>query len=114
MCFRLTLDERRMLDAAAERSGRSLSDYARAALLAARPSRKAKTPSIESTLLARVLAKLGVVATLLQEIAESLRGREAKVALMPSVERDLARNLTTLAHCRSLLLRALRRKGGPT
>ncbi len=111
--FRVTLGERRDLEGAALRCGRSLSDYARSVLLGAPPRRRARRPSVEAVLLARVLAKLGVIASSLGDIAAAARDAGAEVTLLPSIERELAQNLRALAPCRVQLLRALGRKAAP-
>jgi hypothetical protein len=112
--FRVSLEERRILEAAAKRSGRSLSDFARAALFAARPLRKARAPAIEATLLACILAKLGIVASALRDIADAALRAKEEVAFLPSLERDLARNLKSLGACRTQIMSALRRKAEPS
>lgn len=107
--FRTTAAERQALNAAAERSGHTLSDFARAVLLQAKPARR-RRPAVETVLLARVLARLGVIAVSLGDIATLARCAGAEITLMPSIERELASQLRALAPCRSQLLRGLGRK----
>jgi hypothetical protein len=69
VCFRVTALERQALDAAALKCGLKLSGYARATLVGAKPTRAVRRPAVEAVLLARVLAKLGMIASSLGDIA---------------------------------------------
>jgi uncharacterized protein (DUF1778 family) len=112
--LRLTQTERRQLSDAAVHSGLTLSAYARAVLVQAKPLRAARRPAVEAVLLARMLARLGVIASALGDIAKVARHAGSEVTLMPSLERELARCLRELRPCRSQLMRALGRKASPT
>jgi hypothetical protein len=107
--FRVSTAERQSLDAAAQRSCLRLSQYFRVVLLGIKPGR-ARRPAVEAALLARILAKLGVIASALTDIAR-LASRE--LTLLPSTERDLAQNLRGFSECRSKILRATGRKAPP-
>jgi hypothetical protein len=111
--LRLTLVERRQLTSAALQSGLTLSAYARAVLLQAKPTRAARRPAVETVLLARVLARLGVIASALADIAAAARQAGSELTLLPSTERELAHCLRQLRPCRSRLMRALGRKASP-
>jgi hypothetical protein len=106
--LRFTADERRALDSAARRAGLCLSAFIRLALLRARPPRAARRPSVESTLLAAVLSRLGAIATDLHQIAKAISTPGA--AVMPTVERELLACLASLRTACRDLLRALGRK----
>jgi hypothetical protein len=75
--------------------------------------RAARRPAIETVLLARVLTRLGVIASALTDIAAAARQAGTELTLMPSTERDLAHCLRELKPCRSQIMRALGRKAGP-
>jgi hypothetical protein len=113
ICFRVTALERQALDAAALKCGLKLSGYARAALVGAKPLRAARRPTVEAVLLARVLAKLGIIASSLGDIAAAARSAGSELTLLPSTERELAQCLRELRPCRSQLMRALGRKAAP-
>jgi hypothetical protein len=113
--FRVTADERQRLDAAARRSGRSLSDHIRAVLIGTKPTGSTRPPSAKAVLLARTLAKLGVIAAALGDITTQARAAGVEVALLqPGTERELVRQLRALDPCRAEIMRALRRKARPT
>jgi hypothetical protein len=113
ICFRVTARERQILDAAALKCGLKLSAYARAALVGAKPTRAARRPAVEVVLLARVLAKLGIVASSLSDIATAARRAGSELTLLPSTERELAQCLRELRPCRSQIMRALGRRAAP-
>lgn len=111
--IRLSSVERQQLTDAARRCGLTLSSYARAVLIAAKPMRAARRPAVETILLARVLTRLGVIASALSEIAAKARFAGRELTLMPSTERDLAHCLRELRPCRSQLMRALGKRASP-
>jgi hypothetical protein len=113
ICFRVTAVERQILDAAALNCGLKLSGYARAALVGAKPTRAARRPTVETVLLARLLAKLGLIASSLGDIATAARRAGSELTLLPSTERELAQCLRELRPCRSQIMRALGRKTAP-
>jgi hypothetical protein len=106
--IRVSLIERATISAAAERCGVSLSAYARRVLVDAKPSRAARRPAVEASLLVSVLDRLGCVASDLRRITCALQACSS--AVMPGTERDLARSLTELRNLRPVLLRALGRR----
>lgn len=112
--IRLSRMERQQLADGARRSGLTFSSYARAVLVGAKPLRAARRPVVETVLLARVLAKLGVIASALSEIAAAARRARSELTLMPSTERELAHCLRELRPCRSQIMRALGRKASLT
>jgi hypothetical protein len=107
---RLSSIERQQLTDAARRCGLTFSSYARAVLVSAKPLRAARRPVVETVLLARVLARLGVIASALSEIAAAARRAGSELTLLPSTERELAHCLRELRPCRSQIMRALGRK----
>ena len=115
--FRITIRlsgiERQNLIDAARRSGLTFSSYARAVLVSAKPLRAARRPVVETVLLARVLTRLGIIASALSEIAAAARRAGSGLTLMPSTERELAHCLRELRPCRSQLMRALGRRAAP-
>jgi hypothetical protein len=112
--FRVTSAERQTLDAAAAGRRLTFSDYARSTLLGIPPRAATRRPRVDTALLARLLAKFGIIASALTDIARTARMASAELTFMPSVERELAHELRTLGHCRRQLMRALRRKAEPT
>lgn len=104
--IRVTLSERQAVDAAASRSGITLSAYARHALLGAKPLRAARKPSVDMSLLVSVLDRLGGIASTIRAVSCMLSARAAD-ALPPFMERDLARSLIELRSLRPQLLRTL-------
>jgi hypothetical protein len=111
--IRLSSIERQQLTDAARGSGLTFSSYARAVLVSAKPLRAARRPVVETVLLARVLTRLGIVASALSEIAAAARRAGSELTLMPSTERELAYCLRELRPCRSQLMRALGRRAVP-
>jgi hypothetical protein len=112
--IRLSSIERQQLTDAAGRCRLTLSSFARAVLVGAKPLRAAWRPAVETVLLARVLARLGVIASALSEIAAAARRAGSELTLMPSTERELAHCLRELRPCRSQIMRALGRKASLT
>jgi hypothetical protein len=112
--FRVSAAERQHLDAAARRVGRSLSDHLRSVLIGTKPTGSTRPPSPKAVLLARTLAKLGVIASALDDIAAQARAAGVEITLQPGTERDLARYLRALQPCRTEIMRALRRKARQT
>jgi hypothetical protein len=116
--FRITIRlsgiERQHLSDSARRSGLTVSSYARAVLVGAKPLRAARRPVVETVVLARVLARLGIIASALSEIAAAARRAGNELTLMPSTERELAHCLRELRPCRSQIMRALGRKASLT
>jgi hypothetical protein len=108
--IRLSSVERQQLTDAARRCGLTFSSYARAVLVGAKPLRAARRPAVETVLLARVLARLGVIASALSEIAITARSAASELTLLPSTERDLGHCLRELRPCRSQIMRALGRR----
>ncbi|MCP3447321.1 hypothetical protein [Bradyrhizobium sp. CCGUVB14] len=104
--IRVSLSERLAVEAAATRSGITLSAYARHALLGAKPLRAARRPTVDISLLVSVLDRLGGIASTIRAVSCMLSARAAD-ALPPFMERDLARSLTELRSLRPQLLRAL-------
>jgi len=110
---RLSVEELRTLHGAAKRSGITLSAYARAVLLKAKPSRAAHRPPVEIVVLVQILARLGAIAGNLHEVVATVTREACKALLMPSTERALVRTLAELRSCRVLLMKALGRKAAP-
>lgn len=111
--IRVSLSERQTVEAAASRTGITLSAYARHALLGAKPLRAARRPSVDVSLLVSVLDRLGGIASTMRAVSCLLSARAA-LALPSSMERDLARSLLELRALRPQLLRALgKRPIGP-
>lgn len=108
--IRLSTEERNWLDAAATNSAISLSDYVRCVLTATPPLPTMHKPTVELTLLARVLSELGRLACDLSAVARAARDPEHRGMLTPFLERDLLRVITDLKPCRKLLLEALGKK----
>ncbi|WP_456777385.1 plasmid mobilization protein [Bradyrhizobium sp. USDA 3315] len=107
--IRVSLSERQAVDAAASRSGITLSAYAQHALVNAKPLRAARRPSVDMSLLVSVLDRLGGIASTMRAISRLLSAR-AELALPSSMERDLARSLSDLRALRPQLIRALRKR----
>lgn len=107
---RLSAEERNALDAAAESSALTLSDYVRCVLTGSKPLPAARKPTVEASLLARVLARLGQTSSSLSRIADAAGKAPVGVPLMPFLERELLRTLTDLKACRSQLMDALGRR----
>ncbi|MGO3933074.1 plasmid mobilization protein [Rhodopseudomonas pseudopalustris] len=108
--IRLSTEERNRLDAAANNSAISLSDYVRCVLTDLQPLPAMKRPTVEMTLLARVLSELGKLASDLTAVARAARDPERRGMLTPFLERDLLRVINDLKPCRTLLLEALGKK----
>jgi Bacterial mobilisation protein (MobC) len=96
--IRFTHEEAARLNADAATTGLCLSAYVRLVLLHVEPPRAA-----------RMLGQLGKIGSNLNQIARSTNLKTNGVALMPFVERDLARSLADLQKTRNAVLRALGR-----
>jgi Mobilization protein NikA len=83
--FRATDAERAEIEAAAERSGLTVSSYARATMLSAPQTRITRRPSIEREALAQLLAQLGRIGGNVHQISKALNFREPVMADIPSV-----------------------------
>jgi uncharacterized protein (DUF1778 family) len=103
--FRVSALEHQTLKAAADNSGLQLSSFVRATVLAAKPLRSARRPSVETVLLVKVLDRLGIIASSMRALLLVFTVRSG-VAL-PAVERDLSRTLSELRALRPELLHAL-------
>lgn len=103
--IRLSSAERRWLDQEAERCGITLSAFARNALLCVKPLRSARKPSVQISVLVRILDRLGVVVSALRGI--SLQIAATSGGVLPSVQRELLRTLAELRTLRLPLLQAL-------
>jgi hypothetical protein len=103
--IRLSSAERRWLDQEAERCGITLSAFARNALLCVKPLRSARRPSAQTSLLVRILDRLGTVVSALRGI--SLQFTATLGEDLPSVQRELLRTLAELRALRPPLLQAL-------
>lgn len=112
--IRLCEEERNRLDAAAAKSAISLSDYVRCVLTGSQPLPAMQRPTVEASLLARVLSQLGRVAGDLTAVARAARDPDQRGMLTPFLERDLLRVLNELKPCRNLLLEALGKKPSDT
>jgi hypothetical protein len=98
--IRVTPKELAAIDGAAKRSGITVSAYARRVILGAKPLRAARRPSVEASLLVRVLDQLG-------RIVHQVATFNLPAPKLGTTERDLSRCLTELRALRPLLLRAL-------
>ena len=105
---RLSTEERLAIEAAAIRTGLTLSGYIRAAVLGVRPLRSARRPPVEVVLLTQVLVRLGAIAFALR-LASGTAILESDT-LPPIFGREIARALTDLRHCRQKIMMALGRK----
>src|ERR1044071_6875333 len=103
--LRLTARERTLIETAAGHAGLCLSDYLRRVVLGAPPLRARRRPPPEFHLAARLLVQLGAIPSVLRAIAQGL-----PEPLTPFVERDLARALLELRHCRTGLMKFLGRR----
>jgi hypothetical protein len=112
--LRFSLAEKQALAAAALRSGLQVSAFIRLQILNAKPLRAARRPTVEKVLLARLLAKLGTIASCLADLAAAMRGRPHNGDYLPSTERELSRRLSELGQCRAALMRALGRRVSTT
>lgn len=108
--IRVSARERSALEAAASRAGISLSAYSRRILLHAKPLRAARRPSVEASLLVRVLDQLGRIGAGIRRIEVTLENGPVP----DSTGRDLARSLAGLRALRPVLLRALGRRAAAT
>ncbi|WP_143270867.1 plasmid mobilization protein [Bradyrhizobium brasilense] len=106
--FRVSALEHETLTTAADKSGLQLSSYVRAAALSAKPLRAARRPSVEATLLVRVLDRLGTIASTLRALSLLYSARSGTA--LPTIERDLLRSLSELRLLRPELLLALGRR----
>lgn len=109
--FRVSELEHQALKAAADNSGLQLSSYVRAAVLSAKPLRSARRPSVETTLLVRILDRLGTIASTMRVL--SLMFTAQSGMCLPNIERDLLRSLAELRSLRPELLQALGRRPPP-
>ncbi len=108
--IRVSARERSAVEAAASRAGISLSAYTRRILLHAKPLLAARRPSVEASLLVRVLDQLGRIGAGIRRIEVALENGPVP----DSTGRDLARSLAVLRALRPVLLRALGRRAAAT
>jgi uncharacterized protein (DUF1778 family) len=106
--FRVSELEQSALRRAADRSGLQLSSYVRAAVLSVKPLRAARRPSVETTLLVRILDRLGTIASTVRAL--SLAFSVQSGVTLPTIERDLLRSLSELRALRPELLQGLGRR----
>ena len=104
VAVRLTPEERRMVDEAAERAGLAIGSYARGVLLRAPSPRQVRRPPIERRELVRLLGQLGHVGSNINQIA-----RASNVGEPPEAD-ELTDALTGLTRVREAILRALGRE----
>jgi hypothetical protein len=100
---RLTPDERRTLDAYAERAGLTAGSYLRQVLLGAPTPRQIRRPPIERRELGRLLGELGRVGNNINQLARAVNsGEEVEVT-------ELTEAMASLAPVRHAILLALGR-----
>jgi hypothetical protein len=103
LTVRLTLVERLMIDAAAERAGLTPGSYARQAMLGAPAPRQVRRPPVERKELARLLGELGKIGGNLNQLAKGTNS-----GIVPyGVEIEAA--LGGLQEVRTAILKALGR-----
>ena len=110
--FRLTIEERTMLEAAAGET--SLASYIKSRLFedSAPPHRKARRPSLDRQLLSEALGKLGQ-SRLPQNMNQIAKAANlGTLPVLPETEEDIKQACYDIAVMRMMIMKALGKSGG--